>query len=151
MLVPRRPTRWYISLAALAWTITDTNLYGSQPFGPLTVAAVSVATVLAILAVSAQLRLARPVSAIAGALTLALFARPLLEWLFSPWPAIDEGPQRAWWRYDAVSWHAMQAFNRFSGAITLAAPIIAAAVLRGGRSTRDVLTEIRRSNAPDTT
>ncbi len=48
-----------------------------------------------------------------------------------------------WWRFDAVSWHAMQAVARLHALLTLAAPVVAMLVVRGGRPTRSVLGELR--------
>jgi hypothetical protein len=49
---------------------------------------------------------------------------------------------------DAVSWHAMQAVARIHALLTLAAPVVAMLVVRGGRPTRSVLGELRTGIDP---
>jgi hypothetical protein len=139
MLATRRPTRWYVSTAALGWTITMVNFYGVHLLGDLAAFAVPLLGGVAVLAVGARAKLAWPLCAAVCAVSLAIMSRDV-AWLGSAWPSIPY-----WWQFDAVSWHAIEAMRRVDGALTLAAPVVAVAVLRGGRfrSTRDVFAAFR--------
>ena len=139
VLAPRRPTRWYIATAALAWTITLAALFG-HPLGAMAAKVViPLLGVAALLAIGLRLRIAVAACALYCLVFVAPAIAPAIDFVRT-WPDVE-----SWWRHDAVSWYAMQLVARLHAIATLAAPIVATLVLRGGgRPMRAAVAELRR-------
>jgi hypothetical protein len=143
VLGPRRPTRWFVATAALAWTITVAALYG-HPLGALGARVlIPIVASLAVIAVGLRLQISRVLCAVLCVIAVVPAVFPVAGFVTSTWPDVAD-----WWRFDAVSWHAMQVIARIHAVLTLAAPIVATLVVRSGRPMRAVLGELRAGIDP---
>lgn len=142
VLGSHRPTRWFVATAALAWTITAAMLYGPA-LGALTAFLIPIVAGVAVVAVGLRLRIARLVCAVVCCIVVVPALGLVAELVTTPWQDVPD-----WFRFDAVSWHATQMAGHIHAILTLVAPIVAVAVVRGGRPARAVLGELRAGLDP---
>ena len=145
VLASHRPTRWFVATAALAWTITVGGVgVDGHSLGTLSAYfLMPIIAAVAVVAVGLRLRIARLACAVVCAIVVVPAIVPVAEFVTGPWPDVPD-----WFGFDAVSWHACMAVGRIHEALTLVAPIVALAVVRGGRPARSVLGELRAGLDP---